>query len=143
MNAVFLRLLSSRATCHAGRAMASGIPGKPPPLPMSMTRSELACGLAECLRPMLIEFLLDLHREATDRAVVQIARQAPRFLAGPARDLVVLPIDVARVFGRDLYLLGDVGIGDRVSRTGQGHQCSVGDTRAPQQLQERRFALQR
>ena len=38
-NAPFLRFASSSVTCQSGRAIASGMPGIPPPLPTSSTRS--------------------------------------------------------------------------------------------------------
>jgi hypothetical protein len=63
-------------------------------------------------RPILIQFLLDFVGEPADRAIVDVSGQAQALLGGVPRDLLILPVDVARVLGCDLDLFGDARIAD-------------------------------
>ena len=70
-------------------------------------------------RPMLIQFLLDFVGEPADRAIVDVAGQAQALLGGVPCDLLILPVDVARVLGRDLDLFGDARIADGLTCPGK------------------------
>ena len=83
-----------------------------------------ARGLADRLRPVLVQLLLHLHGQTADRPIIQISGQAPRLLPRPPADLVVLPIDVAGVFGGDLDLLVRYQASD-ISNTTQTFQTNI------------------
>ena len=92
---------------------------------------------------MLLELLLDFLRQAAHRAVVDIDRQRGRFLLGTLGYLVLLPVDVALVLGRDLELLDDLGIGlGPLGGAGQGHQLGIAGLRPAQQIEEAVLPLQ-
>ena len=114
---------------HAERRFGSAdAPSPASPAPLAKPRfrctssSEIAAGVTPEMRaawPIVsglcrLSFCCTSVGESAHRAVVEIARAARGFLAAALRAISsLLPVDVARVLGRDLDLLGDERIGDR------------------------------
>ena len=99
--------------------------------------------LADRLRPMLVELLLNFGRQPAHGAVIEIAGQLLRLLRRVAENLVVLALDVPGVLGRDLDLLRDASVHYRTSRARQAHELGITHSGPAQKLDQRVLPVQR
>ncbi len=66
--------------------------------------------LTKRFRSLLVEFLLHFDRQAANRAIIEIPRQARRFELFLPAHLIALALDVTLIFDLNLDLLGSVAV---------------------------------
>ena len=86
-----------------------------------------AASLAQSPGPVAVEFLAHFPRQAMDRCIVQISGQRQFFMTTLPFDFLSLAVDVARIFGLDFHLLGNLEISNAWPHSGQTHQPSISD----------------
>src|SRR5690606_21090554 len=105
-------------TVGARSAAGSGHAAAPPALEVDQEQRDRgrghardALGLADGLRPHLLELLPQLGREPAHRGVVEAVVDGGVLAAALALDLGALPLEVAGVLRLDLHLLRHRGVG--------------------------------